>query len=49
MGNEFVYADPIEPIWSKPEDITSVNSSVGQTLQQYYLNRNNSVSWPTFF
>lgn len=44
MGNEFVYIDPLKPTWAKPEDTTSVNSTIGQTLQQYYSNENDSVS-----
>ncbi|VDD94033.1 unnamed protein product [Enterobius vermicularis] len=42
MGNEFVYIDPLKPTWAKPEDTTSVNSTIGQTLQQYYSNENDS-------
>lgn len=48
-GNEFLYADLSHPYWSSSENITSVNSSVGQTLQQYYLLKEDPVSSESIF
>lgn len=40
-----MYADAAKPTWSEPEDISSPNSAIGKTLEQYYRMRTDPVSF----